>query len=191
MSKKRRYVIVMPITDIRLGALMCYERNLDVDVFACHLGIAIARNVPVIEYDEWDIRNITGPDERDEEEQAAIDADPSNRPWEIARSLAALNPRGVVLAQADLSDESGYHDGLAGNISCIYISQDLQEEETPIGYLLATAPDDDFEHIVLDDATEGIESIHVSTITDEQATQWLHELTALLRERMSEEGEEA
>lgn len=190
MSKKRRYVVVMPIFDAELVALMCYERGLDVDVFDCFLGSGIVRNVPVIEYDEWDIRNITGPDARDEEEQAAINADPANRPWEVARAFAQVCPDGVILAQAELTDEAGYQDGLAGNVSCTYISQAGEEEETSIGYVLATAPDDDLEHIILDDKPEHVEMIHVADITTEQASSWLADLMERFRKLKAAKGEE-
>lgn len=147
MTKIKRYVILTPFARAEVLAGIAALQKLDVYVVLSKSGALLVRDMEVPQYDEWDIRNITGPDEMDAES-----GDPSDNAPGIAAFLSRLTPYGVVLIDVDLGDEGGFEAGVSGLVRARRFVGGEPGEEIPGGQLL-NALDPAVERVVLGEKT--------------------------------------
>ena len=146
MTKIKRYAILTPFANAQVLAGIAAVQKLDVDVVLTKSGALLVREMAVPQYDEWDIRNITGPDASDLE--AAGDGDPSDNAPAVAAFLSRLSQYGVVLIDVDLGDEGGFEAGVSGVVRARRYQAGKPGEEIP-GGLLLNALDPVIERVVL------------------------------------------
>ncbi|KMY23422.1 Uncharacterised protein [Actinobaculum suis] len=161
-QKTKRFVVVTPFANIEAVAGVCLLHGLQVRVIPTESGALITRDVPVPEYDEWDIRNITGPDPEEET------ANPSDDGPAVAAMLSQLSPYGCVLVNVTLvDDEEGYDAGISGNVQARRYQNGKAGEEIPSGLML-NALDPQVEKTVLgeDDDPRGTLNTADMTIDD-------------------------
>lgn len=120
----------------------------------------VCRDLPVKEYDDWDISELLGevpasdiddvPELVDEPADAPSDAEPgqteesgpeldSDDPHAVAQALARLSKTGVVLLQAELGEDVGDEAGVSGQVSA-HTYAGGKVSDTPAGLIVATGP---------------------------------------------------
>ena len=99
----KRYVILTPFDKPEVVAGILALHGIDARVVQTDSGALVVRDLPEPQYDEWDIRNITGPDEADEDDDLA----PSDNAPMVAAVLSKLSRYGVVLIDVDLGSDVG------------------------------------------------------------------------------------
>ncbi|MFT3942431.1 MAG: hypothetical protein QM705_01205 [Ancrocorticia sp.] len=147
MGKKiKRYAILTPFDQAEVVAGIAALQKLDVDVVPTKSGALVVRELPVPQYDEWDIRNILGPDESDFEELG--EGSPSDNAPAVAAFFSRLSKFGVVLMDVDLGEDTGFEAGVSGLVRARRYMGGQASEEVPAGLLL-NALDPIVERIVL------------------------------------------
>ncbi len=148
MGKKiKRYAILTPFDQAEVVAGIAALQKLDVDVVPTKSGALVVRELPVPQYDEWDIRNILGPDDSDFEELGQ--GNPSDNAPAVAAFFSRLSGYGVVLVAVDLGDDTGFELVLSGVVRARrYLEWRRRLKEVPAGLLL-NALDPVVERIVL------------------------------------------
>ena len=147
MGKKiKRYAILTPFDQAEVVAGIAALQKLDVDVVPTKSGALVVRELPVPQYDEWDIRNILGPDESDFEELGQDN--PSDNAPAVAAFFSRLSKFGVVLMDVDLGEDTGFEAGVSGLVRARRYMGGEAGEEVPAGLLL-NALDPLVERIVL------------------------------------------
>ncbi|MDD7384189.1 MAG: hypothetical protein SPI12_04675 [Actinomycetaceae bacterium] len=141
----KRYVIVTPFESKDVIAAILAVAHFDVHVLHTNSGVAVYHELTEPVYDEWDIRNITGPDAADE------DMSPSDNGSAVAAYLSRLSKYGVVELEADLGDDVGIEAGVSGLVRARRFLNGQEGEQIPAGLLL-DALDPAIEHLVLGDA---------------------------------------
>ena len=151
MGKKiKRYAILTPFDQAEVIAGIAALQKLDVDVVPTKPGALVVRELPVPQYDEWDIRNILGPDESDFEELGQDN--PSDNAPAVAAFFSRLSKFGVVLMDVDLGEDTGFEAGVSGLVRARRYMGGEAGEEVPAGLLL-NALDPLVERIVLGQAS--------------------------------------
>ena len=151
MGKKiKRYAILTPFDQAEVVAGIAALQKLDVDVVPTKSGALVVRELPVPQYDEWDIRNILGPDESDFEELGQDN--PSDNAPAVAAFFSRLSKFGVVLMDVDLGEDTGFEAGVSGLVRARRYMGGEAGEEVPAGLLL-NALDPLVERIVLGQAS--------------------------------------
>lgn len=151
MGKKiKRYAILTPFDQAEVIAGIAALQKLDVDVVPTKSGALVVRELPVPQYDEWDIRNILGPDESDFEELGQDN--PSDNAPAVAAFFSRLSKFGVVLMDVDLGEDTGFEAGVSGLVRARRYMGGEAGEEVPAGLLL-NALDPLVERIVLGQAS--------------------------------------
>ena len=113
MGKKiKRYAILTPFDQAEVVAGIAALQKLEVNVVPTRSGALVVRELPVPQYDEWDIRNILGPDESDFEELGQDN--PSDNAPAVAAFFSRLSKFGVVLMDVDLGEDTGFEAGVSG-----------------------------------------------------------------------------
>jgi hypothetical protein len=143
VAKIKRYAILTPFARADVVAAIAALHRLDVYVLATKSGALIVREMPVEQYDEWDIRNITGPDESDETPK-----EPSDDGHAVAEVFSKLSKYGVVLMIVDLSDTEGFEEGVSGLVRARRYMAGKSGEDIPAGLLL-NAVDPVIERVIL------------------------------------------
>lgn len=151
MGKKiKRYAILTPFDQAEVVAGIAALQKLDVDVVPTKSGVLVVRELPVPQYDEWDIRNILGPDDSDFEELGQ--GNPSDNAPAVAAFFSRLSKFGVVLVDVDLGEDTGFEAGVSGVVRARRYLGGEAGEEVPAGLLL-NALDPVVERIVLGQAS--------------------------------------
>ncbi|AWE42314.1 hypothetical protein [Actinobaculum sp. 313] len=137
-TKIKRYVILTPFDQAEVVAGIASLQHLDVAVVPTSSGALVVRELPVPQYDEWDIRNILGPDDADLEELAASGEPADNAPA-VAAFFSRLSKYGVVLLDVNLDDGDGFDAGVAGTVRAWRYQAGEPGEEISAGLLLNSA----------------------------------------------------
>ncbi|MGN2368361.1 hypothetical protein ACTFPK_08560 [Actinotignum sp. UMB0459] len=131
MTDVRTYAVLTPFDSADTLAALCALHGLDVQVVATHSGALVYRQLATPVYDEWDIRNITGPDP-DEEPASLSDDAPA-----VAGMLSRLSPYGSILIDVNLDKEStGFEPGVSGMVRARRFFAGKADEEIASGLLL-------------------------------------------------------
>lgn len=171
MAKIQRYVIVTPFAKAEVLAGIAALHHLDVDVVPSKSGALIVRNTPAPEYDEWDIRNITGPSADDPEEPR----EPSDDGPGVAQTVSRLSAYGAVLVTVDMSDDAGFEEGVSGLVHAYRYLDGVEGEEIP-GGLLLNALDPLVERLVLGEKTpKETGGISVKEIDADEIAAFIHD----------------
>lgn len=145
-TKIKRYAILTPFDKPEVVAGIAALQKLDVQVVNTSSGALVVRELPVPQYDEWDIRNILGPDDADLEE---LDEEhPSDNAPAVAAFLSRLTKYGVVLIDVDLGEDTGFEPGISGMVRARRFQDGKSGDEIPSGLLLNSL-DPIIERIVL------------------------------------------
>ena len=128
----KRYVILTPFDKPEVVAGILALHGIDARVVQTDSGALVVRDLP--QYDEWDIRNITGPDEADEDDDLA----PSDNAPMVAAVLSKLSRYGVVLIDVDLGSDVGIEEGVSGLTRARRFLDGRAGEEISAGLLLNT-----------------------------------------------------
>ncbi len=151
-TKIKRYAILTPFDQAEVVAGIAALQKLDVDVVPTQSGVLVVRELPVPQYDEWDIRNILGPDESDFDELG--EDSPSDNAPAVAAFFSRLSKFGVVLMDVDLGEDTGFEAGVSGLVRARRFMGGEAGDEVPAGLLL-NAVDPIVERIVLGQASPG------------------------------------
>lgn len=188
MSPKiKRYAILTPFEQADVVAGIAALQKLDVDVVPTKSGALVVRELAIPQYDEWDIRNILGPDESDLEE-LADSGDPADNAPAVAALFSRLSDFGVVLIDVDLGEDVGIESGVSGLVRARRYLKGAPAEEISAGLLL-NALDPVIERVVLGQiAPSELKAVHAKDVTPGQVAQSLrsHE-----EESASDSGEVA
>ncbi|MFE1522472.1 hypothetical protein [Schaalia turicensis] len=131
MTDVRTYAVLTPFDSADALAALCALHGLDVQVVATDSGALVYRQLATPVYDEWDIRNITGPDP-DEEPASLSDDAPA-----VAGMLSRLSPYGSILIDVNLDKEStGFEPGVSGMVRARRFFAGKADEEIASGLLL-------------------------------------------------------
>ncbi len=130
----KRYVILTPFDKPEVVAGILALHGIDARVVQTDSGALVVRDLPEPQYDEWDIRNITGPDEADEDDDLA----PSDNAPMVAAVLSKLSRYGVVLIDVDLGSDVGIEEGVSGLTRARRFLDGRAGEEISAGLLLNT-----------------------------------------------------
>lgn len=128
--KIKRYAILTPFDKAEAVAGILSLHGIEAYVMPTNSGALVVRELEVPQYDEWDIRNITGPDEWDEE------AKPSDNAPFVAASLSRLSAYGVILIDVDLGEDVGLEAGVSGQVRARRFLSGKAGEEISAGALL-------------------------------------------------------
>ena len=130
----KRYAILTPFDKPEVVAGIAALQKLDVQVVGTKSGALVVRELPVPQYDEWDIRNILGPDDTDLEELG--EESPSDNAPAVAAFLSRLTKYGVVLIDVDLGEDTGFEAGISGVVRARRFLGGQSSDEIPAGLLL-------------------------------------------------------
>lgn len=163
MTEIRRYAILTPFARADLVAAIMHLSHLDAWAVPTNSGALVVRELATPKYDEWDIRNITGPDPDEEP------ATPSDDAVAVAAQLSRLSPYGVVLMDVNLDDsDTGFEAGVSGMVRARRFQGGKPGDVVPSGLLLNSL-DPVVERLVLGDVTpEKSGGIHTTEVTGEQ-----------------------
>ncbi len=137
-TKIKRYVILTPFDQAEVVAGIASLQHLDVAVVPTSSGALVVRELPVPQYDEWDIRNILGPDDADLDE-LADSGEPADNAPAVAAFFSRLSKYGVVLLDVNLDDGDGFDAGVAGTVRAWRYQAGEPGEEISAGLLLNSA----------------------------------------------------
>ena len=144
----KRYAILTPFDKTEVVAGIAALQKLDVQVVGTKSGALVVRELPIPQYDEWDIRNILGPDDTDLDELG--EESPSDNAPAVAAFLSRLTKYGVVLIDVDLGEDTGFEAGISGVVRARRFLGGQSGDEIPAGLLLNSL-DPLIERIVLGD----------------------------------------
>lgn len=133
-TKIKRYAILTPFDKAEVVAGIAALQKLDVDVVPTQSGALVVRELPVPQYDEWDIRNILGPDDADFDELGG--ESPSDNAPAVAAFFSRLSKFGVVLMDVDLGEDTGFEAGVSGLVRARRFLAGEAGDEVPAGLLL-------------------------------------------------------
>lgn len=172
MSNRRRYVIMTPFAKPDVVAGICQIHGADVWVVPSDTGALIVRDLPVKNFEDWDISELLGDEAADTEspannadaeedaggptqldpgEEGNVDADDGKQ---LAARIAALSRAGAVLLQSELGEDVGAEVGVSGLVTAHQIAPDGVAEETPAGLIVASA-DQLLEDLLIGEAEPG------------------------------------
>ncbi|MGO1591973.1 MAG: hypothetical protein ACTHW1_10430 [Ancrocorticia sp.] len=149
-TKIKRYAILTPFDKPEVVAGIAALQKLDVQIVGTKSGALVVRELPVPQYDEWDIRNILGPDDSDLEELG--EDSPSDNAPAVAAFLSRLTKYGVVLIDVDLGEDTGFEAGISGVVRARRFIGGESGDEIGAGLLLNSL-DPVIERIVLGEKT--------------------------------------
>ena len=129
----KRYAVLTPFDLPEVVAGILALNHIDAAVVMTGSGAVVVRELAAPQYDEWDIRNIVGPDEFEEEDP---EADPSDSAPTVAASLSKLSRFGVVLLDVDLGTDVGIEAGVSGTVRARRFLSGEAGEEISAGALL-------------------------------------------------------
>ena len=130
----KRYAILTPFDKPEVVAGIAALQKLDVQVVGTKSGALVVRELPIPQYDEWDIRNILGPDDTDLDELG--EESPSDNAPAVAAFLSRLTKYGVVLIDVDLGEDTGFEAGISGVVRARRFLGGQSSDEIPAGLLL-------------------------------------------------------
>ena len=130
----KRYAILTPFDKPEVVAGIAALQKLDVQVVGTKSGALVVRELPIPQYDEWDIRNILGPDDTDLDELG--EESPSDNAPAVAAFLSRLTKYGVVLIDVDLGEDTGFEAGISGVVRARRFLGGQSGDEIPAGLLL-------------------------------------------------------
>lgn len=129
----KRYVVLTPFDLPEVVAGILALNHIDAAVVMTESGAVVVRELAAPQYDEWDIRNIVGPDEFEEDDP---EADPSDSAPTVAALLSKLSRFGVVLLDVDLGTDVGIEAGVSGTVRARRFLSGAAGEELSAGALL-------------------------------------------------------
>lgn len=157
MTSQRRYLILTPFGEPDVVAGVLKLRGIEADVALTSSGTVIVRDLPVQEFDDWDISELLGaeesatdadgtPDEVDldigvgehsaddsgEESETNISDDPDA----VAATLSKLSKFGVVLMTAELGEDVGLEAGTSGIVNAVRVLNGKRAGDVPAGLIL-------------------------------------------------------
>ncbi|MCF2706292.1 hypothetical protein I6E29_03285 [Arcanobacterium haemolyticum] len=180
-QKIKRYAVLTPFEKADVVAGIAAIQKLDVDVVPTKSGALIVRELPVPQYDEWDIRNILGPDESDLKELEE-NGEPSDNAPAVAAFFSRLSKFGTVLIDVDLGEDVGIEAGVSGLVRARRFQNGEPGEEIPSGLLL-NALDPVIERVVLGQKKPSeLRAVHSKDMSPK-------DLIGLMRNREQEGGE--
>lgn len=136
VARTSRYAVLTPFEQAKVVAGVCKLAGFDVEVLPTDSGAVVVRELAAPVYDEWDIRNITGPDDEDIElAEAAGTADLGSA---VAAHLSRLSRYGVILFDVTLAEDAGFEAGVSGEIKARRYQGGKAGEEIPAGLLVAS-----------------------------------------------------
>lgn len=135
-SKRARYAVLTPFTQANVVAGVCAIARFEVEILPSETGALVLHEMASLPYDEWDIRNITGPDQ-EEIDRLAREGDAESGAA-VAAYLSRLSRYGVVLFDVVLAKNSGFEDGVSGEIHARRYLNGKGGEELSAGLLLQT-----------------------------------------------------
>lgn len=133
-SKRSRYAILTPFTQANVVAGVCAIARFDVEILSSETGALVLHEMSSLPYDEWDIRNITGPDQ-EEIDRLAREGDAESGAA-VAAYLSRLSRYGVVLFDVVLAKNSGFEEGVSGEVHARRYLNGKADEEISAGLLL-------------------------------------------------------
>ncbi|MDO4887144.1 MAG: hypothetical protein Q3979_00325 [Actinomycetaceae bacterium] len=128
-TKIKRYAVLTPFDKPEVVAGILALQRIDASVVPTQSGALVVRELPVPQYDEWDIRNIVGPDEDE-------DVDASDNAPSVAAILSRLSKYGVVLIDVDLGSDVGIETGVSGLVRARRFLGGQPGDEVSAGLLL-------------------------------------------------------
>jgi len=135
-------VVLTPVASAPALAGLCAMQDVDVHVVPSKSGaiavVELEPAPPAAEPDDWDISELLG----GQAEQVPAKAD------EAARALSRLTKAGVVLITSSLTRDSGFDQGLSGQLTARRYAGGEPGEDVAVGLVLAGA-DDVVEDLVL------------------------------------------
>ncbi|MDN6486844.1 MAG: hypothetical protein L0K34_05100 [Ancrocorticia sp.] len=162
-TKIKRYAILAPFDKPEVVAGIAALQKLDVEVMGTKSGALVVRELPVPQYDEWDIRNILGPDDSDLAELG--EDSPSDNAPAVAAFLSRLSKYGVVLIDVDLGEDTGFEAGISGVVRARRFIGGESGDEIAAGLLLNSL-DPVIERIVLGEKSpKDYDAVHSLDIT--------------------------
>lgn len=135
-SKRSRYAVLTPFTQANVVAGVCAIARFEVEILPSETGALVLHEMSSLPYDEWDIRNITGPDQEEIDRLAREGGAESGSA--VASYLSRLSRYGVVLFDVVLSKNSGFEDGVSGEVHARRYLNGKAGEELSAGLLLQT-----------------------------------------------------
>ena len=133
-SKRSRYAILTPFTQANVVVGVCAIARFDVEILSSETGALVLHEMSSLPYDEWDIRNITGPDQ-EEIDRLAREGDAESGAA-VAAYLSRLSRYGVVLFDVVLAKNSGFEEGVSGEVHARRYLGGKAGEEISAGLLL-------------------------------------------------------
>ncbi|MBR5951039.1 MAG: hypothetical protein IKZ87_06365 [Actinomycetaceae bacterium] len=135
-SKRSRYAVLTPFTQAKVVAGVCAIAGFEVEILPSETGALVLHEMASLPYDEWDIRNITGPDQEEIDRLAREGGAESGSA--VAAYLSKLSRYGVVLFDVVLAKNSGFEDGISGEVHARRYLNGKAGEELSAGMLLQT-----------------------------------------------------
>ncbi|MBR6460009.1 MAG: hypothetical protein IKS49_07690 [Actinomycetaceae bacterium] len=135
-SKRSRYAVLTPFTQANVVAGVCAIARFEVEILPSETGALVLHEMSSLPYDEWDIRNITGPDQ-EEIDRLAREGDAESGSA-VAAYLSRLSRYGVVLFDVVLAKNSGFENGISGEVHARRYLNGKAGEELSAGLLLQT-----------------------------------------------------
>lgn len=129
-----RYAVLTPFDRANVVAGVCKLAGFDVEVLPTQTGAVVIRELEAPVYDEWDIRNITGPD--DGEVSRAEESGEADSGSAVAAHLSRLSRYGTILFDVLLADGDGFEEGVSGEIKARRFLAGKAGEEISAGLLL-------------------------------------------------------
>ncbi|ADH92691.1 hypothetical protein EBF03_04820 [Arcanobacterium haemolyticum] len=143
MNSARRYIILTTFEHPHIVAAVLSLRGITASVVPTEYGAVVVRDIPVKEFDDWDISELLGETSGNDDS-----IEPSDQPELVAALLSELSPYGVVLMVAELGDDVGAEAGTSGIVSGVRYMNGERGEEIP-GGLLLNAVDPLVEYLIL------------------------------------------
>lgn len=149
-QSRRRYLILTPFAQAEVVAAILKIRKISAAVFPSASGVLVGKDLPAVQFKDWDISELLGEMPAEQSEQATSAAKPENAsapdsavsraedPEYIGALLSKLSPYGVILLRAELGKDIGGEVGVAGVISAQRIIAGEKGEEIAPGLLLGT-----------------------------------------------------
>lgn len=172
MSSTRRYVILTPFDKADVVAAVLKLRNIHADVVATASGACVVRELPAVEFDDWDISELLGSTteatgELPEPDRAPGESDPSDDADHVAGLLSKLSKYGVVLLTAEIGEDVGLEAGTSGLVQAVRVQNGKRTEDIPAGLVLNTV-DPVIESLIL--GSKSIEEINAQVIREQDVT---------------------
>lgn len=166
MSSTRRYVILTPFDKADVVAAVLKLRNIHADVVATASGACVVRELPAVEFDDWDISELLAGGSSGADEGTG-ESDPSDDPDHVAGLLSKLSKYGVVLLTAEIGEDVGLEAGTSGLVQAVRVQNGRRTEDIPAGLVLNTV-DPVIESLIL--GSKSIEEINAQVIREQDVT---------------------